>query len=522
MTKDGPDAPGASTLLRGGVVATPGLPAAEAMLTRGDRIVWVGTDDAAASLMDDVDEVIQLENRLVTPVFVDAHVHTSGTGHALAGVDLSSARSPEHALDLIHAQAQQRPGRPLFAHGWDENDWSESRPFTATELDNAGGGAHVYAIRVDGHSAVVSSGLLDTAEARSAIGSDGTGLVVRDAHHRIRDAFRDGVSAGDRRHHIDTALRSAAAVGIGAVHEVGAPTLTSREDLQDVRAAGERDDSPDVIAYWGELVATEEEARALADLLGVRGLAGDLNVDGSIGSRTAAIREPYADAPDVRGYGYLSVDQVEQHVTACTFAGLQAGFHVIGDAGMDAVVEGMRRSAKTVGTQRFTASRHRLEHVEMCHPEHIATLAELGVVASVQPAFDASWGGVSGMYAARLGAARALAANPYADLHQAGVQLALGSDTPVTPFAPWQAVRACVRHHNASQRLTVEQALDLHTRGGWAAAGDDENGQGLLPGARASYVIWDRRGGLPTLEIGAEVPVAQRTVVGGRVIHDLA
>ncbi|AKU16980.1 amidohydrolase [Luteipulveratus mongoliensis] len=500
------------TLLRGGVI-TDGGATATSMLVRGPVIEWIGDDATVDS--DDAAEVIDLEGRLVTPPFVDAHVHTSDTGKALGGVDLGSARSVTEALDLVAAGARRRPGRPVYAHSWDETNWAEQRAMTAEELDRAGDGVEVYATRVDVHSASASISLMGRAQAWHAPGSDGTGLVVRDAHHLVRDAHRAGITAADRSHFIEVALRAAARAGIGCLHEMGAPVLTSEEDLLDVQAAAESPELPDVVAYWGQLVSDEHEAAELAARLSVKGLAGDLNVDGSIGSRTAAVREPYLDAIDLRGYTYLAESDVAAHVAACTRAGLQAGFHVIGDAGMDCLVAGLRMAEADVGADRMRLVRHRIEHGELCHPEHIRALAELGVTASVQPAFDSFWGGTEGMYAARLGPERSLAANPIADLVGAGVVVALGSDSPVTPFAPWEAMRGCVRHHSTVQRIDARTALALHTAQGHTAAGQDDGGR-FRPGSPASYVIWDSTEGLPRLDDDGSAPQAVRTVVRGR------
>ncbi|NEB82256.1 amidohydrolase family protein, partial [Streptomyces sp. SID14478] len=108
-----------------------------------------------------------------------------------------------------------------------------------------------------------------------------------------------------------------------------------------------------------------------------------------------------------------------------------------GDAAVTAVVDGMRAAADKMGLARVRAARHRVEHAEMMTPESVAAFAELGLTASVQPAFDALWGGEDGMYADRLGAQRAGTLNPFASLLRAGVPLAFGSDSPVTPLDPW-------------------------------------------------------------------------------------
>jgi hypothetical protein len=530
-----------TTLYRGGFVYSPVDPFANAMVVDGATIAWIGGDDAARVHEDAVDEVVELDGALVTPAFVDAHAHLSQTGAALRGVDVAGAPSLAVALSRVADAARAHQGRPLYAPNWDERHWPEGRPATATELDRATFGGVVYMPRVDGHSAVISSALAAASGAKDQPGWHGDGLVSRDAHHVAREAFNAAISPAQRRADIDLALQAAAAAGIGLVHENGGRILSSAEDFADVLAAGERGDGPQTLGYWAQLVSTEQEAREAAALVGAHGLAGDLNVDGSIGSRTACLREPYADAEGHRGNGYLTVEQVRDHIAACSLAGLQGGFHVIGDAGVDTVIEGIEAAAALVGADVVRRARHRLEHLEMIDADGIARLVSLGVTASVQPAFDAHWGGEEGMYAARLGRERAVGMNPFASMLAAGMTLALGSDSPVTPFAPWEAVRAAVFHHTPEQRVSARSAFVAHTRGGWRAAGFDDRGY-LDLGLPATFAVWkvgdlvvqapddriqtwstDPRSGtpgLPDLSPGAELPVSLRTVVRGRTVHE--
>jgi predicted amidohydrolase YtcJ len=144
-------------------------------------------------------------------------------------------------------------------------------------------------------------------------------------------------------------------------------------------------------------------------------------------------------------------------------------------------------------------------------------LAELGVTASVQPLFDRWWGGPGGLYEQRLGD-RHRGMNPFAAMHAAGVTLALGSDSPVTPVAPWQAVRAAGHHHDPAQRLPAQAALDAHARGGWAAARLE--GGTLEPGAPADLAVWDVTTLERALDPEADVPRCLLTLVGGRIAHD--
>jgi predicted amidohydrolase YtcJ len=540
-----------SILYRGGFVYTPIDPFANAMVVddQTGTIAWIGGDDAAAVHADAVDQVVELDGALVTPAFVDAHAHTSQTGAGLRGVDLGATQSVVQALSRIEDAARRNQGRPVYAPNWDQGGWAEGRPHTGSELDRATYGGVVYSPRVDGHSAVISSALAAASGARDLPGWEGDGLVTRDAHHAAREAFNGAVTPAQRQADIDLALRTAAAAGIGLVQENGGRTLSGTDDFAEVLAAGQRGDGPQTIGYWAQLVADEAQARDVATLRGARGLAGDLNIDGSIGSRTAHLRADYSDAPGHTGNPYLTVEQVRDHVAACSLAGIQAGFHVIGDAGVDTAVAGFEAAAELVGAPAVTRARHRLEHLEMVSRDGIERLVRLGVAASVQPAFDAHWGGDRGMYATRLGADRVHGRaggdcgpmNPFASMMAAGMIVALGSDSPVTPFAPWEAVRACVNHHDASQQVSARSAFLAHTRGGWRAAGFDDRGY-LDLGLPATFAVWkvgdlvvqapddriqtwstDPRSGtpgLPDLSPGTATPTCQRTVVRGRTVFD--
>jgi predicted amidohydrolase YtcJ len=201
---------------------------------------------------------------------------------------------------------------------------------------------------------------------------------------------------------------------------------------------------------------------------------------------------------------------------------VQAGFHVIGDRAVAEATTGLRAAAAVVGVDAMAAARHRLEHVEMLGDDDIKTLAELGVVASVQPAFDAAWGGDGELYEQRLGTERARPMNPFGRLLQAGVTLAFGSDSPITPVDPWGAILAAVRHHDAYERLTATQAFDAHTRGGHRARRDDQAGV-LVAGMPATYAVWDAPAGLtseglPALGEAKDLPTCVETVVAGTTV----
>ncbi|MFD9126472.1 amidohydrolase [Kitasatospora sp. NPDC059571] len=523
-----------TVLLRGGNVYSPADPFATAMLVEGGHIAWVGSDGAAEAYAATADEVVELAGALVTPAFVDAHVHATSAGLALTGLDLTGCPSLAEALDRIAAAARTTEGL-LIGHGWDETRWPEGRPPTHAELDAACAGRPAYLSRTDVHSALASTALRALADGLAELpGHHPDGPLAQGAHHAVRRAALAHLTPAQRRAAQRATLARAAELGIGALHECAGPDISSEADFTELLALAAEGDGPEVFGYWGELGAVDTARR-----LGAVGAGGDLFADGALGSHTACLHAPYADAEHT-GTAYLTVEQIADHVAACTEAGLQAGFHAIGDAAVDAVVAGVRAAADRVGPARVRAMRHRVEHAEALDDKSVAAFAELGLTASVQPAFDAAWGGPDGMYAQRLGAERAAALNPFAGLLRAGVPLAFGSDAPVTPLDPWGTVRAAAFHRTPEHRISVRAAFTAHTRGGWRALGRDADGV-LVPGAVASFAIWavdelvvqapdtrvagwstDPRSGtpgLPDLTPGHPLPTCLRTVVRGRTVH---
>jgi predicted amidohydrolase YtcJ len=502
----------ARTVYRGGRILSPADPRATAMLVADGRIAWLGEDADAPG----ADEVVDLDGALVTPAFVDAHVHTTDTGLTMGGLDLTGTRSGAAVLDAVAAFAAGQPADAVvLGHGWDESGFADHRPPTAEELDRAGSGRRVYLSQACMHSAVVSTALLAAApEAASAPGFDASGWLRRDAHHAVRDIALRHVSTAQRREAQLVALRHAASLGIAAVHECAGPGTSGEEDLAGLLALASSEPVPRVFGYWGELGAA-----AKARELGAVGAGGDLYADGALGSHTAHVSSPYLDR-DTSGYGYVTTEQVSAHLVDCVRHGVQGGFHAIGDAAIRTVLAGFGAAAATVGLDRLRAGRHRIEHVEIVDRDLIRQLVELGVVASMQPAFDRLWGGEHGMYAQRLGVARSMASNPIGAMAGVGVALAFGSDSPVTPLDPWGSVLAAMNHHSPPQRIGVRKAFAAHTRGGWRAVHRDDEGV-LAPGAAATFAVWDGLADLTALSGDAPLPVCRRTVLDGRVIFDV-
>ncbi|MDQ1180462.1 amidohydrolase [Rhodococcus sp. SORGH_AS_0301] len=473
-------------LLVGGRIYSPSAPDATAMAVTDGTVVWIGEDRPARALHPDA-EVVELNGEFVTPAFVDTHVHTTATGLALIGLDLSGARSLDECLRALAAYAAEDGGTLIWGQNWDESTWPEGRGPTTAELDAAAPGRAVYLSRIDAHSAACST-VLRRAAGDVVATADPQRPLIAEAHHAVRTRALDLLSPAGRHRARVAALDHAAAHGVAAVHECAGPDISGRVDLAELLAL---EHGVEVRAYWGEAVSTPDEATALLAATGAHALGGDLFVDGSIGSHTAWLHDHYADHSGC-GRSYLDVDAIAAHVSACTRAGIQAGFHVIGDAATTAVVEAFGRVVAELGGPAVASRGHRLEHIEMVSSEQADALAAWGVIASVQPVFDTYWGGEEGLYATRLGAERARALNPLAMMASAGVSLAIGSDAPVTPLEPWRGVRGAVNHRTPGSAVSPRAAFSAATRGAWRAGGVRDGLAGtLVPGAPASYAVWD-------------------------------
>jgi predicted amidohydrolase YtcJ len=521
----------------------------EAIAIRDGEIVRLGSDYDVTFLAGTDTEAIDLEGRVVLPGFIDAHTHLEIVGRRLVHADLSAADSPADCVALLRETADSDEGsgrEPILGYGYDESTWDESRLLTREDLDEVSTDRPVIAFREDMHTAGVNSVALD--RFRGAMpdddvrteGGEPTGVVVEEAIDPLYAATEP--ARDDLYELLEAATERAAELGVTGVHEMirgsDAPRVyrdLATEDALPIRVR---------LNYWSDHLDALTEI-GLGTNHGddfVRVGAIKTFTDGSLGARTAKLTEPYADgsadadadinaerggdlngngignddttiddmATDDTGQWVVSSDDLHELVRRADEESYQLAAHAIGDAAIEATLD-----AYGSETTDPDVARHRIEHAEVLDEELIERFAGTGAIASVQPNF-LKWADSGGLYDERLGESRRRRTNPYADLLDAGVPLAFGSDC--MPLGPLYGVHRAVNAPVERQRLTVTEALRAYTRGA-AYAGFDEDRLGTIEvGKRADLVIldrspWEHPGEIEDIDVSL-------TVVDGRITHD--
>jgi len=528
-------------LYTGGEIVTlePDAPRAEALATRGDRILAVG--DAAscrAALheagVSDFDHV-PLAGRALLPGFIDTHLHPIPLLYFELNADLRGL------ADLAAlAQALRRSAARLAAGEWlvglqlDPEALAERRLPTAAELDAACPDRPVVVLGHDGHSASGNARALAAAGIDAGAGDPAGGRIERAA---------DGSPTGVCR-------ESAAQLLLGAVPtpplerlRAGARDTFARLSACGITSAGvvlqTDDEGPagaagrleafglaallDVVPFCtyailaGRRVDAAVAAREtpLHDPARGRRVGGfKIYADGTFGSCTACLREPFADRPETRGFLTLAEPEIEERMTAAHAAGLQLCVHAIGDAAIERTLALFER---VLARAPRSDHRHRLEHASLVPPELVKRIARLGVAVSTQPLFihsEKAW------LQRRLGSERARHVYPLRALVDAGVRVGGASDAPVESPDVLHAIQCCVTREGfeTQQALTPAQALRLYTRdAAWLQFEEAEKGS-LAPGKRADLVIASASPLAVAPERIRELRVL-RSVVGGRVTH---
>ncbi len=505
----------ADLILVGGRVRTmdPAHPRARGVAFGGGRVLAVGTDAQAERWRGRATAVVDLGGRVVLPGFIDAHAHLIESAARVSNLVLGGVASLVAAVRVLRGGVDRvKAGEWLVGDDWDESGWPEGRYLNRGDLDRVSSTVPVAAVRVDRHMASVNSAALDLLRVppdtrgfeRDASGVP-TGVLKEEAYERMREAVAPTPDRLAR--DFGKVARRALSLGITSIHDV-VGDLGMRA-YQIVNGGGR-------LPLRVSLMARDTLLPHVA-ALGLRRGFGDERLrlgaikafaDGSLGARTAALNEPYSDAPGESGMLVHPPEELRQLVARIHAAGFPAAVHAIGDRAIGLVLEAAEAAAPRKG------ARHRIEHVELPHPENVRLMARLGVAAVAQPNFVGQWSLPGGMYAARLGRERLRANNPYRDLLRAGVRLAFGSDG--MPYGPLEGIHWAVNAPFDGQRITVDQAFAAYTAGG-AWAGFEEAVKGTLTRGRlGDAVVLD---GDPWREPGRirSTGVAL-TVIGGRVV----
>jgi predicted amidohydrolase YtcJ len=528
---------GADLILRHGVFY-PVQPAGRvegSLAVRGGRIVYLGADAGADRLRGPKTRVIDLAGRAVTPGLIDAHSHLGGLGEALQEVDLGGAATYDEVVRRVREAARALPaGSWVRGRGWDQNRWPEKRFPTHEALSAAVPDHPVWLERVDGHAALVNAAAMRILGLDAATRDPSGGRFLRDEAGRptgvlidnakgMEEARLPAPSDEDRRRTLRQAARHCVELGLTTVTDMGigdgeyrAYSALRKSGELPLRAAVFLGDDKDLLARWFERgPEIDPDAR-----LTVRGVK--LYVDGALGSRGAALLEPYSDDAGNLGLLVSSGDHLEEVARQAAARGFQVAIHAIGDRGGMVALDAMERA---LGGPR-PAARFRLEHSQILRPQDIERMARLGVIASMQPTHatsDMPWAGE------RVGARRLAGAYAWRKVLAAGGRLALGSDFPVESADPRLGLYAAVTRQDLQgnppggwmpgERLTREEALRGFTLdAAWSLFLDREVGS-LEVGKRADLTVFAQD---PMTVPENEIPRAaiDYTLVDGQLVYE--
>lgn len=491
----------------------PAQPRATALAIGGGRILAAGDDAAIRALAGPRTVLEDLEGRPIIPGLTDAHIHWEGVAHSLAQVDVFEVPSKDEALRRVAERVQRaRPGEWIVGRGWSQAYWADQSFPTAADLDAVAPHHPVYLAAKSGHAAWVNSAALRAAGLTAATPDPPGGSLQRDASGRLTGLLLEAPAmtlvAGkiplptpeQTADLMVEAQRRAWAAGLTGIHDFDDPSCLIA--LQILRERGEL--GLRVVKNINDPYI--EHAHAL----GIRWGFGDewlrigglkIFADGALGPRTASMIAPYEGEP--QNYGIVVTDKEQMHewVRRASLAGLPSTIHAIGDRAVHDVLdvyEAVREEEAARGIPP-QARRHRIEHVQLIHPDDAGRLGELQIIASMQPIHATS----DYEMADRYWGARARLSYTWRLQREAGAVLAFGSDAPVEPFEPLKGIYAAVTRRRPDgspgpdgwfpeQRLDLDATLRAFTQGPAFAAGMERDLGMLSPGFLADLVMLDR------------------------------
>ena len=519
-----------------------GVKREQAIAVRGDRIDAVGPNEEILKLKGPDTKVVELGGKFVMPGFNDAHTHLAAGGFEKLTVNLVGVRSLDEFRERIRAKVEKaEPNAWIVGGGWDETLWPVKATPTRWDIDEVTTTHPVFLGRVDGHVAVANTRALQLASVTLASKEPAGGKIDRDANGQptgiLRETARDAVSAvipkpnhDKRRAAIEAALADAAEWGVTSAQDGSSwDDFLIYEELQKEGKLTLRiyewlpfDTTMTQLAQWRKSHPQNDNLLQVGMLKGF--------MDGSLGSHTAALSDPYADDAKNSGIPQYEVAKLDAMTKERVLDGFQVGFHAIGDKGVQMALDAFAGAQKEAREKKVKAAnggddyRLRIEHAQVTTPAQILKFKELKVIASMQPNHlltDMNWA------EARVGAKRAEHSYAWAEFLRRGVPLAFGTDYPVEPITPFRGLYAAVtrksedglKQYYPEQKITLEQAITAYTTGSAFAEFAEKQKGVLAPGMLAAFVVLDR-------DVAAVAPAkiletkVLRTVVGGKTVYE--
>ncbi len=512
-------------------------PLADGFAVRGGRIAFVGSSREARTLAGANTRVLDLGGKTVIPGMVDAHAHYSGLAQTLSTVDLMGVPSYDELIRRVKERAATLPkGSWVQGRGWDQNQWADGEFPTHERLSAAIPDHPVYLVRVDGHAALVNSAAMQAAKLTratrdpsggrilKAANGEPTGVLIDRAQGLVSQVIAPPSRAETRRALLD-AQSAMHRWGLTGVHDAGAGRGTI-ELYEEMAQSGELDlrlyamiaDDAAAISHFMQLGPRSGLHNGRVWVRAIK-----LYSDGALGSRGAALLEPYSDDPGNNGLLISPLEHIQDVAERALQRGFQVNSHAIGDRGNRIVLDAYEKAL-----DKFPRADHRfrIEHAQIIHYSDIPRFAQLGVIPSMQASHQTSdmyWAGK------RLGPERLLGAYAWRSLLNTGVIIPNGSDFPVEYVNPLISFHAAIARQDANdypvggwypdQRMTREEALKSMTLWPAVSAFQEQELGSLSAGKHADFVVLDQdiMRVAPELVLKTEV---LSTWVGGKAVYE--
>ena len=489
---------------------------AEAILIKEGTIKAVGKTKEIERLAElEHIPVVDIHGKTVLPGFHDCHVHVIGTGLASIGVDVYDCKSIGEIMETLKEEDLKSDSGWLCGVRLDESRLIEKRPPSMKELSEAFPHRGVYLIDRGLHYTAINQKAYEEIGYKGnerGIGreEDGSlnGRMHQEANTMARSYFNDKMTKEQREIAINKVAKEASKKGITTIHAMEGGEMFSDND---VGAFLEREGSQDVdfVLFWDTL-----EVNKIIEA-GLPRIGTDILSDGSIGSRTAAFDEPYADKEDTCGQLYFTKELLVDMIKKAFQNHLQCGFHAIGQTAIRRILDCYEEAYQECP---WEDSRFRIEHFGFCDDSDIERAAKHHIIISTQPSFSYLRGGPGSVYRIRVGEERERKAYPLRSFVDHGIIVAGGSDSNVTPMDALLGIHAAVNHPYPEHRVNVKEALEMFTINGAYSAREEEKKGSLEPGKLGDFAILSENPYEVDSEKIKEIQV-EMTVKEGRIVY---